>query len=152
MKTAQFWQATFSLAHARPEPIRPKQVSSSLSLASSHARDDEQSRRRRRLGPGPDGCGRRCRGAEAEAAAAEGRCRRLQPHRQLLLPHQHRPRTSPAPCFPFTSGSPEALWLTLVRDGMVRSTTHPCETRRRPSRWRCAQPAWYGPASLPTNH
>lgn len=55
---------------------------------------DEQSRRRPRLGPGPDGRGRGGRGAEAEVAAAEGGCRRLQPRRQFLLPHQHRPSMS----------------------------------------------------------
>jgi hypothetical protein len=52
---------------------------------------DEQGRRRRWLRPGPE-----CRGggAEAEVASAEGRRRRNHPRRQLLVPHQHRPRTS----------------------------------------------------------
>jgi hypothetical protein len=66
-------------------------VGDSLAQRQPGLSGDEQSRRRPRLGPGPDGRGRGGRGAEAEVAAAEGGRRRLQPRRQFLLPHQHRP-------------------------------------------------------------
>jgi hypothetical protein len=95
------------------------------------------------------GRGRDGRGAEAGVAAAEGGRRRLQPRRQFLLPHQHRPSMSVRIRSPIESGSLKHSALTLAWNAMVRSTIRQCATRRRPSRWRCAPPAWYGPTRCP---
>jgi len=50
---------------------------------------------------------------------------------------------------PLESGGLKHSGLTLARNAMVRSTIRLCATRRRPSRWRRAPPAWYGPARCP---